>query len=35
MAFYGVRKLSDGIQVYLKGMSNMMSVAVILVLAWA
>lgn len=35
MAFYGVRKLSDGIQVYLKGMSNMMSVAVILVLAWS
>jgi len=35
MAFYGVRKLSDGIQVYLRGMSNMMSVAVILVLAWS
>ncbi|MEZ9513076.1 Na+/H+ antiporter NhaC family protein [Vibrio breoganii] len=35
MAIYGVRKLSDGIQVYLKGMSNMMSVAVILILAWA
>ncbi|MEZ9875104.1 Na+/H+ antiporter NhaC family protein [Vibrio breoganii] len=35
MALYGVRKLSDGIQVYLKGMSNMMSVAVILILAWA
>ncbi|MEZ9327749.1 Na+/H+ antiporter NhaC family protein [Vibrio breoganii] len=35
MAMYGVRKLSDGIQVYLKGMSNMMSVAVILILAWA
>ncbi|MEZ9944613.1 Na+/H+ antiporter NhaC family protein [Vibrio breoganii] len=35
MAIYGVRKLSDGIQVYLKGMSNMMSVAAILILAWA
>ncbi|MEZ9303564.1 sodium:proton exchanger [Vibrio breoganii] len=35
MAMYGVRKLSDGIQVYLKGMSNIMSVAVILILAWA
>ncbi|PML04603.1 sodium:proton exchanger [Vibrio breoganii] len=35
MAMYGVRTLSDGIQVYLKGMSNMMSVAVILILAWA
>ncbi|MBW3697949.1 sodium:proton exchanger [Vibrio sp. T187] len=35
MAFYGVRKLSDGISVYLKGMGNMMPVAIILVLAWA
>jgi len=35
MAFYGVRKIADSIQVYLKGMSGMMSVAVILVLAWA
>ncbi|WP_394127056.1 Na+/H+ antiporter NhaC family protein [Vibrio hepatarius] len=35
MAVYGVRKVTDSIQVYLKGMSGMMSVAVILVLAWA
>ncbi|TFH91406.1 Na+/H+ antiporter NhaC family protein [Vibrio ouci] len=35
MALYGVRKVADSIQVYLKGMSGMMSVAVILVLAWA
>ncbi|MGF1681710.1 Na+/H+ antiporter NhaC family protein [Photobacterium minamisatsumaniensis] len=34
MAFYGVRKLSDGINVYLKGMGNMMQVAIILILAW-
>ncbi|MDR9828361.1 Na+/H+ antiporter NhaC family protein [Vibrio sp. FNV 38] len=35
MAFYGVRQLSDGLSVYLKGMGNMMPVAIILVLAWA
>ncbi|MGF1722583.1 sodium:proton exchanger [Vibrio kyushuensis] len=35
MAFYGVRKLSDGVSVYLKGMGGMMPVAIILVLAWA
>ncbi|MFM2589099.1 Na+/H+ antiporter NhaC family protein [Vibrio sp. TBV020] len=35
MALYGVRKVTDSIQLYLKGMSGMMSVAVILVLAWA
>lgn len=35
MAFHGVRKLNDGISVYLKGMGNMMPVAIILVLAWA
>lgn len=35
MAAYGVRKITDSIQLYLKGMSGMMSVAVILVLAWA
>ncbi|PTP43275.1 Na+/H+ antiporter NhaC family protein [Vibrio splendidus] len=35
MAYYGVRKLSDGVSVYLKGMGNMMPVAIILVLAWA
>lgn len=34
MAYYGVRKIADSINVYLKGMSGMMSVAVILVLAW-
>jgi len=35
MAVYGVRNLTDGIAVYLKGMGNMMQVAIILVLAWA
>ena len=35
MAFYGVRKITDSIQIYLKGMSGMMSVAVILILAWS
>ncbi|QFI38816.1 sodium:proton exchanger [Moritella marina ATCC 15381] len=34
MAVYGVRNLTDGIAVYLKGMGNMMQVAIILVLAW-
>jgi len=34
MAFYGVRKLKDNVELYLKGMSGMMSVAVMLVLAW-
>lgn len=34
MAYYGVRKWQDGISVYLKGMSNMMQVAVVLILAW-
>lgn len=35
MAFYSVRKIADSIQIYLKGMSGMMSVAVILILAWS
>lgn len=35
MALYGVRTLTNGISVYLKGMGNMMQVAIILVLAWA
>jgi len=35
MAIYSVRSLSDGIAVYLKGMGNMMPVAIILILAWA
>lgn len=34
MAVYGVRDLKNGIDLYLKGMSNMMSVAIILILAW-
>jgi len=34
MAAYGVRNFTDGIAVYLKGMGNMMQVAIILVLAW-
>lgn len=34
MAGYKVRKLNDGINVYLKGMGNMMQVAIILILAW-
>ncbi len=34
MTYYSVRSLSDGIQVYLKGMGNMMQVAIILILAW-
>lgn len=34
MAVYKVRKLDDGINVYLKGMGNMMHVAIILILAW-
>ncbi|MGF1723962.1 Na+/H+ antiporter NhaC family protein [Photobacterium nomapromontoriensis] len=34
MAFHGVRKLNDGLGVYLKGMGNMMQVAIVLILAW-
>ncbi|WP_305846083.1 Na+/H+ antiporter NhaC family protein [Photobacterium kishitanii] len=34
MARYKVRKLNDGINVYLKGMGNMVQVAIILILAW-
>ncbi|EAS45114.1 sodium:proton exchanger [Photobacterium profundum] len=34
MALYKVRNFSDGISVYLKGMGNMMQVAIILILAW-
>lgn len=34
MAAYGVRRVTDGIAVYLKGMSNMMQVAIVLILAW-
>ncbi|WP_019614372.1 Na+/H+ antiporter NhaC family protein [Psychromonas ossibalaenae] len=34
MALYKVRNLSNGISVYLKGMGNMMQVAIILILAW-
>lgn len=34
MTCYSVRSLSDGISVYLKGMGNMMQVAIILILAW-
>lgn len=34
MAVHGVRNLKDGIAVYLKGMGNMMQVAIILILAW-
>lgn len=34
MAWYKVRSLNDGIGVYLNGMSNMMQVTIILVLAW-
>ncbi|MDX1301356.1 Na+/H+ antiporter NhaC family protein [Photobacterium sp.] len=34
MAYYRVRSLGDGINVYLKGMGNMMQVAIILILAW-
>ncbi|MEH6453990.1 MAG: Na+/H+ antiporter NhaC family protein, partial [Psychromonas sp.] len=34
MACYSVRNLSDGVAVYLKGMGNMMQVAIILILAW-
>jgi len=34
MAVYGVRQFSDGVNVYLKGMGNMMQVAIILILAW-
>lgn len=35
MAWYKVRSLNEGIQVYLQGMSRMIQVAIILVLAWA
>jgi Na+/H+ antiporter NhaC len=34
MSFYGVRKFSEGIHVYLTGMGKMMQVAIILILAW-
>ncbi|WP_417616260.1 Na+/H+ antiporter NhaC family protein [Oceanisphaera sp.] len=34
MACYGVRRVTDGIAVYLKGMGNMMQVAIVLILAW-
>ncbi|MUH95994.1 sodium:proton exchanger [Aliivibrio fischeri] len=34
MAMNKVRSLSDGISVYMKGMGNMMQVAIILILAW-
>ena len=34
MAYYGVRRVADGIAVYLKGMRNMMQVAIVLILAW-
>lgn len=34
MALYSVRRLSNSINIYLKGMANMMPVAIILVLAW-
>lgn len=34
MACYGVRRVADGIAVYLKGMGNMMQVAIVLILAW-
>ncbi|MCT7655781.1 Na+/H+ antiporter NhaC family protein [Oceanimonas sp. NS1] len=34
MAVHGVRRVSDGIAVYLKGMGNMMQVAIVLILAW-
>ena len=35
MAFYKVRGWSEGISVYMKGMGNMMQVAIILILAWS
>lgn len=35
MAWYNVRSLSEGIQVYLQGMGKMIQVAIILILAWA
>jgi Na+/H+ antiporter NhaC len=34
MAYYGVRSLTEGIGLYLQGMSNMMQVAIVLILAW-
>lgn len=34
MAYYRVRNISDGISVYIRGMGNMMQVAVVLILAW-
>ncbi|MDF0533757.1 Na+/H+ antiporter NhaC family protein [Shewanella sp. A32] len=34
MAYRKVRRLSDGIGVYLKGMNNMMQIAIVLILAW-
>ncbi|WP_122032738.1 Na+/H+ antiporter NhaC family protein [Aliivibrio sp. EL58] len=35
MALYKVRGWSEGISVYMKGMGNMMQVAIILILAWS
>ena len=35
MAVYKVRNWSEGISVYMKGMGNMMQVAIILILAWS
>ncbi|MDA9557191.1 sodium:proton exchanger [Vibrio sp.] len=34
MAAYGVRKFQESFEVYVKGMAGMMSVAVVLILAW-
>jgi Na+/H+ antiporter NhaC len=34
MTYYGVRTLTEGIGVYIKGMGNMMQVAIVLILAW-
>lgn len=34
MAFYKVREFMEGVSLYLRGMGNMMSVIVVLVLAW-
>ena len=34
MAVYSVRSLNDGISIYIKGMGNMMQVAIVLILAW-
>jgi len=35
MAFHGARRVLDSVQLYLAGMSRMMQVAVMLILAWA